>query len=194
VILIITENSAGDMMKFLFEMFPIILFFAAYKFKGIYVATSVAIAASILQITFAYIKNKKVEKPMIISLAVIVVFGGATLLVHNEMFIKWKPTVLYWIFSGVLLIGRYVFDKNFVQSMLQKQITVPAHIWERLNIIWAVFFAAVGCINIYIAYHFSTNVWVNFKLFGILGCMLIFVIIQSVILAPYLKEADEKAE
>lgn len=181
-------------MKFLFEMFPIILFFAAYKFKGIYVATSVAIAASILQITFAYIKNKKVEKPMIISLAVIIIFGGATLLVHNEMFIKWKPTVLYWIFSGVLLIGRYVFDKNFVQAMLQKQITVPSHIWERLNIIWAVFFAAVGCINIYIAYHFSTNIWVNFKLFGILGCMLIFVIIQSIILAPYLKEAEEKAE
>ena len=181
-------------MKFLFEMFPIILFFAAYKFKGIYVATSVAIAASILQITYAYFKNKKVEKPMIISLVVIIVFGGATLLVHNEMFIKWKPTVLYWIFAGTLLIGRYVFDKNFIQSMLQKQITVPAHVWEKLNLTWALFFAAVGCVNIYVAYHFSTNVWVNFKLFGILGFMLIFVVIQSLILAPYLKDAGEKAD
>jgi len=181
-------------MKFLFEMFPIILFFAAYKFKGIYVATSVAIAASILQISYAYFKNKKVEKPMIISLVVIVVFGGATLLVHNEMFIKWKPTVLYWIFAGVLLIGRYVFNKNFVQAMLQKQINVPLHVWERLNLTWAVFFAAVGCINLYVAYHFSTNVWVNFKLFGILGCMLIFVVIQSIILAPHMKDAAEKTD
>jgi len=181
-------------MKFLFEMFPIILFFTAYKFKGIYVATSVAIAASIIQITFAYFKNKKVEKPMIISLVVIVIFGGATLLVHNEMFIKWKPTVLYWIFSGVLLIGRYVFDKNFIQAMLSKQITVPLHVWEKLNIIWALFFAVVGGLNIYVAYHFSTNVWVNFKLFGILGCMLVFVVVQSFILAPYLKDTAEKAD
>jgi len=181
-------------MKFLFEMFPIILFFAAYKFKGIYVATSVAIAASVLQIAFTYYKHKKVEKPMIIGLVVIVIFGGATLLIHNEMFIKWKPTVLYWIFSAILVIGRYVFDKNFIQSMLQKQIEVPVHVWEKLNISWALFFAAVGGLNIYIAYHFSTNVWVNFKLFGILGCMLIFVILQSFILAPYLKNTGEKAD
>ncbi len=181
-------------MKFLFEMFPIILFFAAYKFKGIYVATSVAIAASIIQIAFAYFKNKKVEKPMIISLVVIVVFGGATLLVHNELFIKWKPSVLYWIFSGVLLVGRYGFNKNIVQSMLQKQIDVPLPVWERLNIIWALFFTTVGFVNIYVAYNFSTNVWVNFKLFGILGFMLIFVIIQSIILAPHIKETGEKAD
>jgi intracellular septation protein len=181
-------------MKFLFEMFPIILFFAAYKFKGIYVATAVAIAASIIQITYTYYKNKKVEKPMIISLVIIIIFGGATLLVHNELFIKWKPTVLYWIFSSALLIGRYVFNKNFIQSMLQKQITVPVHVWEKLNTSWAVFFAAVGGLNIYIAYHFSTDIWVNFKLFGIFGCMLIFVIIQSIILAPHLKDAAEKTE
>jgi intracellular septation protein len=175
-------------------MFPIILFFAAYKFKGIYVATAVAIAASIIQITYTYYKNKKVEKPMIISLVIIIIFGGATLLVHNELFIKWKPTVLYWIFASALLIGRYVFNKNFIQSMLQKQITVPVHVWEKLNTSWAVFFAAVGGLNIYIAYHFSTDIWVNFKLFGIFGCMLIFVIIQSIILAPHMKDAAEKAE
>lgn len=181
-------------MKFLFEMFPIILFFAAYKMKGIYVATSVAIAASIIQITYTYIKNRKVEKPMIISLVLIIVFGGATLLVHDELFIKWKPSVLYWIFSAVLITGRYVFKKNFIQAMLQKQITVPQNIWERLNIIWAVFFAAVGFTNLYIAYNFSTNVWVNFKLFGILGFMLVFVVLQSLMLAPYIRETEEKTE
>lgn len=190
----LTENHTGDKMKFLFEMFPIILFFTAFKFKGIYVATSVAIAASILQITFAYFKNKKVEKPMIISLAVIVIFGGATLLFHNETFIKWKPTVLYWIFAGTLLIGRYGFNKNFIQSMLQKQIDVPVQVWEKLNLSWALFFAIVGCVNIYVARHFSTDVWVNFKLFGILGLMLVFVIIQSIILAPHMKDAEEKAD
>jgi intracellular septation protein len=181
-------------MKFLFEMFPIILFFAAYKFKGIYVATSVAIAASILQITYAYFKNKKVEKPMIISLVVIIIFGGATLLVHNEMFIKWKPTVLYWIFACALVIGRYGFNKNFIQAMLQKQIDVPLQVWEKLNITWALFFASVGGLNIYVAYHFTTEVWVNFKLFGILGCMLVFVVIQSFMLAPYIKDAAGKAD
>lgn len=181
-------------MKFLFEMFPIILFFAAYKFKGIYVATSVAIAASIAQIAYTYIKNKKIEKPMIISLAVIVIFGGLTLLVHNEMFIKWKPTVLYWIFSAALLIGRYIFDKNFIRAMLQKQIDVPEHIWDRLNNSWALFFAAVGGLNLYILYNFSTPVWVNFKLFGVFGCMLVFVIIQSAILAPHIKDKTGKAD
>ncbi len=181
-------------MKFLFEMFPIILFFAAYKFKGIYVATSVAIAASILQITYTWFKNRKVEKPMIISLVVIIVFGGATLLVHNELFIKWKPTVLYWIFAVILIVGRYGFNKNFIQAMLQKQIDVPLHVWERLNNSWAVFFAVVGALNLYVAYHFSTNIWVNFKLFGILGCMILFVIIQSIMLAPHIKETVEKAD
>ena len=181
-------------MKFLFEMFPIILFFAAYKIKGIYFATSVAIAASILQIGYTYYKNKKVEKPMIISLVLIIIFGGLTLLIHNELFIKWKPSVLYWTFSAILLIGKYVFNKNFIQSMLQKQITIPQNIWDRMNIIWALFFLVVGFTNIYIAYNFSTNVWVNFKLFGILGFMLVFVVLQSLILAPYIKEVEEKAE
>lgn len=181
-------------MKFLFEMFPIILFFAAYKFKGIYVATSVAIAASVAQIAFAYIKNRKVEKPMIISLIVIVFFGGATLLVHNEMFIKWKPTVLYWIFACALLIGRYLFDKNFIKMMLSKQIDMPSHIWDRLNLMWGVFFAAVGCLNLFVAYRFSTDIWVNFKLFGILGCMIVFIIIQGIMLAPYIKEQPENTE
>ena len=117
-----------------------------------------------------------------------------TLLFHNETFIKWKPTVLYWIFAATLLAGRYVFNKNFIQAMLQKQIDVPLHVWEKLNLAWALFFAIVGCVNIYVARNFSTAVWVNFKLFGILGLMLIFVVIQSIILAPHMKDAEEKAD
>lgn len=178
-------------MKFLFEMFPIILFFAAFKVKGIFFATGVAIAASIIQICYTYYKNKKVDPPMWIGLAVILVFGGATLIVHNEIFIKWKPSILYWIFSVVLLAARIIWKKNLIQAMLGKQIQVPAEVWERLNYSWAFFFAIVGGLNIYVAYHFPTNIWVNFKLFGILGLMFLFVIIQGFMLSPYIREEEE---
>ena len=174
-------------MKLLFEMFPIILFFTVYKFKDIYTATAVAIAASILQIVYTYIKNKKIEPPMLIGLAVIVIFGGATLIVHEELFIKWKPTVLYWIFSSILLIGRIVFKKNLIYELLHKQMEIPSHIWEKMNIMWILFFAAIGGLNLYIVYNYSTDTWVNFKLFGILGCMILFLVIQALIIAPYLK-------
>ncbi len=187
----INDNTPGENMKFLFEMFPIVLFFAAFKFRGIFFATGVAIAASILQISYTYIKNKKIEPPMLISLAVIIVFGGATLIVHNEIFIKWKPSILYWIFALILFSARIIWKKNLMQAMLGKQIQVPAEVWERLNFSWAFFFAAVGVVNIYVAYHFPTNIWVNFKLFGIFGLMILFVIIQGFILAPHIKESEE---
>ena len=189
-------------MKLLFEMFPIILFFTMYKFgdkivakigveisqdENIYIATAVAIAASIVQIIYAYIKNKKVEPPMIIGLAVIVIFGGATLIVHDEMFIKWKPTVLYWIFSFIMIIGRLIFKKNFIYELLHKQMEAPSNIWGKMNIMWIIFFAAIGGLNLYIVYNYSTDVWVNFKLFGILGCMILFLVIQALMIAPYLK-------
>lgn len=178
-------------MKFLFEMLPIILFFVTYKAKDVYYATGVAIAVCILQILYAYFRNKKIEPPMLISLAVILVFGGATLVLHNEIFIKWKPTILYWLFSGILLSARIFWKKNLIQAMLGKQIDVPVEVWERLNYSWAVFFAIVGGINLYVAYHFSTDIWVNFKLFGILGFMIVFVIIQGFMLTPYIKEDTE---
>lgn len=187
----ILKFVSGVHMKFLFEMFPIILFFAAFKYRGIFFATGVAIAASILQIGYTYFKNKKIEPPMLISLAVILVFGGATLIVHNEIFIKWKPTILYWIFAMVLFIARIVWKRNLMQSMLGKQIDVPSPVWERLNYSWAAFFALMGGLNLFVAYHFPTNIWVNFKLFGIFGLMIVFVIIQGVMLSPYIKEDAE---
>ena len=174
-------------MKLLFEMFPIILFFAVYKFKDIYTATAVAIAASIVQIAFTYIKNKKVEPPMIIGLVVIIIFGGATLIIQEELFIKWKPTVLYWIFSMILIIGKFIFKKNFIYELLHKQMEVPSNIWEKMNTMWIIFFTGIGGLNLYIVYNYSTDFWVNFKLFGILACMVLFLIIQAIMIAPYLK-------
>ena len=178
-------------MKFLFEFFPIILFFAAFKFKGIFFATAVAIAASIVQIGFSYIKNKKVEKPAIISLIVIIVFGGATLLLHNETFIKWKPTILYGIFSAALILSRALFGKNLIKAMLEGKIEVPEKVWEGINYSWGSFFAIVAVLNIYVAYNYPTDTWVNFKLFGIMGLMLIFVILQGLVLSRYIEEKAE---
>ena len=128
---------------------------------------------------------------MLISFFVILFFGGATLVLHNEIFIKWKPTILYWIFSMVLVSARVIWKKNLMQTMLGKQIEVPAVVWERLNYSWAAFFAIVGGVNLYVAYRFNTDVWVNFKLFGLLGLMVLFVIIQGLMLAPYISEEGE---
>ncbi|HUW50405.1 MAG TPA: septation protein A [Sulfuricella sp.] len=177
-------------MKFLFDLFPIILFFAAYKFFGIFTATAVAIGATFAQIGWVWFRHRKVDTMLWISLAIITVFGGATLLLHDVTFIKWKPTVLYWLFASVLLVGQIGFKKNLIKAMMGKQMTLPENIWLRLNFGWAVFFAIVGIVNLYVAFNFSTDTWVNFKLFGILGLMLVFVLGQGMLLAKYVEDKD----
>ncbi|MDP2026667.1 septation protein A [Sulfuriferula sp.] len=177
-------------MKFLFDFFPILLFFIAYKFGGIYVATGVAIAASFVQIGWVMARGKKVEPMMWISLAIIVFFGGATLLLHNETFIKWKPTVLYWLFAVILLGGAWLFKKNFIRVMMEKQVNLPDSVWNNLNLSWAAFFVVMGVANLYVAYNFSTDDWVNFKLFGTTGMMLVFVVIQSFMLSKHIQDKE----
>lgn len=179
-------------MKFLFDLFPVILFFVAYKFFGIYTATAVAIVATLIQIAWAKLRHGKVEGALIASGAIIVVFGGATLLLHDESFIKWKPTVLYWLFAAVLFASNAWFGKNLIRSLMEKQIAMPPAIWNKLNLAWAAFFALLGCINLYVAFNFSTDIWVDFKLFGTMGLMLAFVIGQSLMLNKYMTEAGEK--
>lgn len=173
-------------MKFLFDFFPILLFFIAYKFYGIYVATGVAIAASFVQIGWVLARGRKVDTMMWASLAIIVVFGGATLLLHNETFIKWKPTVLYWLFAVILLGGAWLFNKNIIRSMMGKQMTLPDPVWTKLNLSWAGFFVVMGFANLYVAYNFSTDIWVNFKLFGSTAMMFVFVIAQSLMLSKHM--------
>lgn len=175
-------------MKILSDLFPVILFFAAFKFRGIYFATAVAIAASVLQIVVTWALKKKVEPMMWIGFAIITVFGGTTLVLHNEVFIKWKPTMLYWIFTGIIVVAKLFYKKNVMQGMLGKQLNVPDAVWNRLNTAWGVFFAAVGALNLFVAYRFPTGTWVNFKLFGIMGLLLLFIVVQGLFLAPYLKE------
>ena len=177
-------------MKLLFDFFPILLFFIAYKFGGIYVATGVAIAASFVQIGWVMARGKKVEPMMWISLAIIVFFGGATLLLHNETFIKWKPTVLYWLFAVILLGGAWLFKKNFIRVMMEKQVNLPDSVWNNLNLSWAAFFVVMGVANLYVAYNFSTDDWVNFKLFGTTGMMLVFVVVQSFMLSKHIQDKE----
>jgi intracellular septation protein len=178
-------------VKFLFDLFPVILFFIAFKVADIYVATGVAIAATFVQVGWLKLRGKKVEPMLWASLAIIGVFGGATLLLQDETFIKWKPTVLYWLFGTVLLVAALVFRRNLIRAMLSEQMQLPEPVWSRLNLSWVGFFAFMGAANLYVAYNYSTDLWVNFKLFGGMGLMLLFVLLQAFFLARYVEEEKQ---
>ena len=177
-------------MKLLFDFFPVLLFFIAFKAFGIFVATAVAMGATFGQIGFLWWRGRKIDKMLWVSLAVITVFGGATLVLANETFIKWKPTVLYWLFGTALLVASLAFKKNLVRSMMEHQVSLPEEVWKRLQASWIGFFAVMGALNLYVAYNFSTDAWVNFKLFGGLGLMLAFVLLQALMLAKYVHDKN----
>ncbi|WP_136419482.1 septation protein A [Herbaspirillum sp. ST 5-3] len=205
-------------MKFLFDLFPVILFFSMFKWgesnpdaaqalaqqylsglvnggvasatqAPIMLATAIAILATLAQILYLLLRGKKVDTMLWVSLAIITVFGGATIYFHNETFIKWKPTVLYWCFGGALLVSQALVGKNLIRMMMEKQISLPDSVWQRLSLSWAGFFGVMGLINLYVAYNFSTAAWVNFKLFGFTGMMFAFVIAQSLFLSKYVKDS-----
>lgn len=175
-------------MKLLFDLFPVVLFFLAYKLHDIFVATAVAIAATFVQIGWLWIRHRQIEKMMWINLAVIMVFGGATLVFQDEMFIKWKPTVFYWLIGSVLCISNWLFSKNLIKVSLEKQMVLPAAVWNILNLSWIVFFAIMGCVNLFVAFNYSLDTWVSFKLFGATGLMLVFIVAQIIFLGKYLKD------
>ena len=175
-------------MKFLFDLLPVVLFFAAFKLWDIYVATAVAIAATFVQVGWLKLTKRRVEPMLWASLSIIAVFGGATLLLQDETFIKWKPTVLYWLLGAVLAGAALLFRRNLIRSMLSEQVQLPETVWSRLNWSWIGFFAFMGGANLYVAYNYSTDLWVNFKLFGGTGLMLVFVVVQALFLAKYVEE------
>ena len=178
-------------MKLLFDFFPILLFFVAYKFANIYVATVVAIAASIIQVAYTWFKHRRVETMQWITLGLIVVFGGATLYLKDEMFIKWKPTVLNWMFAAAFLGSQFIGQKNLAERMLTASISLPQNLWARVNLSWVIFFVLLGCANLYVVYNFDTDTWVNFKLFGMMGLTIAFVLLQAVFLSHYIKPEPE---
>jgi intracellular septation protein len=219
-------------MKFLADFFPVILFFAAYKLYGIYFATGVAIAASVVQVSYGWFRKGQVEKMHLITLAILVVFGGLTILLQDRTFIMWKPSVINWLFGVVFLGSLLIGKKPIVQRMMESAIDVPEPIWKRLNLFWGLFFIALGFLNLYVANDFFiaeqqlidlTGVqqidfdncqsqfqgnqlemchtahaleesWVNFKLFGMMGLTLGFVILQAFYLARHLREPELKPE
>jgi intracellular septation protein len=174
-------------MKFLFDLFPVILFFAAFQLWDIYVATAVAIGASVAQIGWLLARRRKVEPMLWASLAIIVVFGGLTLLLRDKTFIQWKPTVLYWLFAAVLA-GGALTGRNLIRAMMSQQLQLPAPVWARLNWSWVGFFVFMGAANLAVAYNFSESAWVSFKLFGGMGLMLAFVLAQAAFLARYVED------
>ncbi len=178
-------------MKLLFDLFPVILFFAAFKLKGIYIATATAIGATMAQIAWVKWRHGKVDVMLWVSFAIITVFGGATLLLHDETFIKWKPTVLYWVFAAVLLFSNLLFRKNLMHALLHEKLSLPMQVWRHLNLSWSLFFAALGVINLYVALNYSTDVWVNFKLFGATGLMFVFILVQALVLSKYTEKDQE---
>ncbi len=177
-------------MKFLYDLFPVILFFVAFKLTDIYVATGVAIGATILQIGLLAVRRKKIDIMLWVSLGIIVVFGGATLVLHDETFIKWKPTVLYWVFAAALAGARLLLRRNLIRSMLEAQMRLPDGIWDRLNWSWVAFFVFMGGANLAIAFNFTTDQWVTFKLFGGTGLMVAFVIAQGLFLARHVQDEE----
>lgn len=181
------------MKKFLFDLFPLILFFIAFRFADIYTATAVAIAAGVVQFLWLKLRGKTIETMHWINLSVILVFGGATLFFQNDAFIKWKPTVLYWVFACALLGGRLFFKRNIMQQLMGGQIDLPTAAWEKLNVSWAAFFLFCGALNLYVAFsgQFTESQWVSFKVFGLMLLMVVFVIGQSFWLGRHMK--DESA-
>lgn len=200
-------------MKLLFDLFPVILFFVAYQYgashpeqaqsilsalgvhlgsatkPGVFLATVVAILATLLQVAWTWFRHRKVEGMLWLSFGLIVVFGGATLFLQDENFIKWKPTVLYWLFALALGLGPVLFERNFIRLLMEKQVTLPDPVWTRLNIGWATFFTFLGVANLVVAFNFSTDIWVDFKMFGTLILMVLFILIQGMYLSKHIQEA-----
>jgi intracellular septation protein len=179
--------ESGPCMKFLFDLFPVALFFVAIQVWDIYIATGVAIAATFAQVGWLALRRKKIEPMLWASLAIIVVFGGLTLYLRDKTFILWKPTVLYWLF-GAVLAGAALLGRNLIRAVLSEQMRLPDPVWARLNWSWVGFFGLMGFVNLYVAFNYSEKTWATFKLFGGMGLMLLFIVAQSALLSKYVEE------
>lgn len=179
-------------MKPFLEFFPIILFFVAYKFYDIYVATAVVIVATVVQVLTYWFMYRKVETMQWITLGLILVMGGATLYLQNEQFIKWKLTIIEWLFGGAFLASQFIGNKTFIERIMGANLELPALIWKRLNLSWATFFIGVGFLNLYVMSNYSTDDWVSFKTFGVPGLMLVFIAVQMVFLYKHVPTTETK--
>jgi len=175
-------------MKFLYDLFPVILFFISYKMYDIFIATAVAIIATLIQIIFAYMRNKKVDKMLLFNGIIITLLGGLTILLKDKTFIMWKPSVIYWALSLSLLISNSFFNKNLIKLAIGHQVQLKDIYWNKLNWATTFFFTSLGFINLYVAFNFDENTWVNFKLFGITGLLFIYIIFITFYLTKISKD------
>ena len=171
--------------------FVVLLFFIAFKLYGIYVATMVGIVGSVLQVIVTRIFHKKYDKKQLLVMVIFLVFGGMTLYFHNPIFVKWKPTIIFWIFGLSFFMSQFIGKQPLTQRMMghvleEKNVCAHKMVWRRLNLAWSLFFLMLGAINIFVAYHFTTDIWVNFKLYGIFSAMLLFGFAQAFFLARYI--------
>lgn len=178
-------------MKILFDLFPLLLFFVAYHFADIYVATKVAMAAAVLQFCWAYFVRRKVEPLLWITLGVVLIFGTLTLVLHDPSFIKWKPTVIYWCMACAMAFTRFVLGKNAMKSLLDSQLELPMAAWARLNLSMMIFFSVMGGLNLFVAHYFTEQTWVNFKTIGTPVISFVFMLVQGLLL-PRAPEEDKK--
>ncbi|MEJ6001716.1 septation protein A [Paucibacter soli] len=208
-------------MKILLDFLPLLLFFGSFKYAEshkdwaalfasehfgfmvsggkvgpeeapVLLATLVVMAATLVQALLLKLRGKKIDLMLWISLGLVVTLGGATVWFHNETFIKWKPTGLYWGMALVFLLSDKLMGKNLLKSMLGEEIQMPAAIWSRLNLAWVGFFAAMGVLNLYVAYNFSTSSWANFKVFGSTGLMLVFTLAQGLYMGRHIIDDGSK--
>ena len=181
-------------MKLLFDFLPILLFFIAYKLADIYVATAVLIVVTLAQVGWIWLRQRRVEKIPLFTAGLVLVLGGATLILHDPIFVKWKPTVVNGLFALVFLVSCFIGQKPLLERMMGEQLELPAPIWVKLTLAWAAFFLAMGLANLYVAFNFDENTWVNFKLFGMLGLTLVFVLAQAAYMSRHIKSDDSPSK
>jgi len=182
------------MNKILFDFFPIVLFFIAYKNYDLYVATAVVIGATFVQVAYSWFKLRKVETMQWVTLGLMVVMGGATLYLQDEQFIKWKLTIIEWLFGAVLLGSQFIGKKTIMEKMMGANLELPKKAWSILNAAWGLFFISVGAINIYVMFNYDTETWVDFKTFGVPALMAVFILLQLVFLYKYMPEPADSEE
>ncbi len=182
-------------MKLLLDFLPVIIFFAVYKFSGdIILATAVLIPATLAQMAYTWFTTHKIEKMQLVTLGLVVVLGGATVLLDNKAFIQWKPTVVNLLFAAAFLGSQFIGKKTIVERLMGQAVELPSLVWRRLNLAWVAFFALMAALNLLVVYTLSEEAWVNFKLFGMLGCTLVFILAQGVYIARHAPEQPSNKE
>jgi len=182
-------------VKFLFDLFPLICFFVAYVAADIFVATAAVIVATVGQVGWLWLRKRPIEPMLWMTLAIVLVFGGLTIYLHDNRFILWKPTILYWLFSTVIAGAALFLRRNLIQAMYAKaELRLPDAIWARLNWSWSIFFALLGIANLYVAFNFPESTWVQVKTFGFTSAMILFMVGQLLVISRHVVEEKKQEE